>query len=61
MKKSVITIIMILLVIMVTGCGKKANMDISTAERIATECQWQTEDAVDMASEGLQGWYDNLL
>ena len=61
MKKNIIIVMILFTVMVLTGCGKKANMDISTAERIATECQWQTEDAIDIASEDLQVWYDNLL
>lgn len=59
MKKIIIMLVVIIMV--TTGCGKKSNMDISTAEILATECQWQTEDAIDIASEDLQVWYDNLL
>ena len=61
MKKNIIIVMVLFTVMVLTGCGKKADMDISTVEKLATECQWQTEDAVDIASEDLQVWYDNLL
>ena len=61
MKKNIIIVMVLFTVMVLTGCGKKADMDISTVEKLATECQWQSEDAIDIASEDLQVWYDNLL
>ena len=62
MKKNILMLVLLVLsVVTLTSCGKKPDMDISTVEKLATDTQWQTEDAIDIASEDLCVWYDSIV